>query len=52
LITLAHVYNNVQTGTWGIAAIFEIAPGAQVRPIEAKDDSYFTPDALAARGVR
>jgi Protein of unknown function (DUF1329) len=52
VINLTHVYNNVQTGAWGIAAVFEIAPGAQVRPIPAKDDSYFTPDALAARGVR
>ncbi len=52
LVNITHVYNNVQTGAWGIAAVFEDAPGAQVRPIEPKDDSYFTPDALAARGVR
>lgn len=52
VVNLTHVYNNVQTGAWGIAAIFENSPGAQIRPIEAKDDSYFTPDALAARGVR
>jgi len=52
VINLTHVYNNVQTGAWGIAAIFENAPGAQIRPIEPKDDSFFTPDALAARGVR
>jgi len=32
LITMAHVYNNVQTGAWGIAALFEATPGAQVRP--------------------
>ena len=52
LITMAHVYNNVQTGAWGIAALFEATPGAQVRPIDPKDDNYFTPDALSSRGVR
>jgi hypothetical protein len=52
VINLTHVYNNVQTGAWGIAALFDVAPGAQVKPVEVKEDSYYTPDALAARGVR
>jgi len=49
LITpMAHVYNNVQTGAWGIAALFEATPRAQVRPHRAQDDNYFTPDALSS----
>jgi hypothetical protein len=52
LVTITHVISNVQTGSWSIAVLYDNAAGAQVKPIPPEPDSYFTPDALAARGVR
>lgn len=52
VVTLTHVIDNVQTGAWSIGVVYQNAPGAQLKFVERQSDDFFTPDALAARGVR
>jgi len=52
LITVTHVITNVQAGNWAIAVLYNNASEAHFRSIAREPDSYYTPDALAARGVR